>query len=79
LDIDILLWPLYVDYSIEQWSSELIEYAERTRGMPFDILFVNSYVEDEKRAFGGCYIFRDGEIIKELSLGQQGVLYYEKY
>lgn len=78
LEIDILLWPVYVDYSLKTWESVLGEYADRTKGLLCDVCFVNSFVEAAEAAKGGCYVFRDGEIVKELPLGQQGVLVYEK-
>ena len=33
------------------------------------VLMINSYVEDEKRAKGGCCIFQNGHVLKELPMG----------
>lgn len=40
------------------------------------VLMINSYVEDEKRAKGGCCIFQNGHVLKELPMGELGVLEY---
>lgn len=78
LKADFVLWPLYVDYSVDKWEKgEREEYALQAKQTQAPVLMINSYVEDEKRAKGGCCIFDDGDVLKELPMGNLGVLEYE--
>ncbi|WP_162265484.1 carbon-nitrogen hydrolase family protein [Abyssisolibacter fermentans] len=78
LKADCVLWPLYVDYSINKWQSrEKDEYAKQVKEIQAPVLMINSYVEDENRAKGGCCIFQNGHVLKELSMGDLGILEYE--
>ncbi|WP_350344783.1 carbon-nitrogen hydrolase family protein [Proteinivorax tanatarense] len=54
MNMDALLWPLYVDFSIEQWNESFQkEYVERTQKLPYPALMINSFVENSQRAKGG--------------------------
>ncbi|WIV11526.1 carbon-nitrogen hydrolase family protein [Proteiniborus sp. MB09-C3] len=78
LKADCVLWPLYVDYSIDKWENgEREEYAHQVKEIQAPVLMINSYVEDESRAKGGCCVFQNGHVLKELPMGSLGVLEYE--
>ncbi|MBI9011512.1 MAG: hypothetical protein JEZ08_04720 [Clostridiales bacterium] len=78
LRIDALLWPLYIDFSMTAWHQQYLdEYLERTSVLPYDVYMINSFVEDDNRSNGGCYVFRNGQVIGELSMGKMGVLTVE--
>lgn len=75
MKMDALLWPVYMDYSVEEWNGSLLkEYAERTESLPYPVLMINSYVEDPQRAKGGCYVFLQSRIVSALPMGSLGVL-----
>jgi N-carbamoylputrescine amidase len=75
LDFDCLLWPLYVDYSLDKWQSgALDEYIAQTAKIKRPCLMVNSFVDDPKRAKGGCYVFDKGKAVSALPMGNTGVL-----
>ena len=77
LKADCVLWPLYVDYSVDKWENgEREEYALQVKKIQVPVLMTNSYVEDENRAKGGCCVFRDGHVLKELPMGSLGILNY---
>lgn len=76
LAIDCLLWPNYVDYSNEKWKAEKGEYARQVQPISAPVLLINSYVEQTDRAKGGCCVFKNGEVVKELPSGEVGVLAY---
>ncbi|MDY0277235.1 MAG: carbon-nitrogen hydrolase family protein [Acholeplasma sp.] len=71
IDADIILWPLHVDYSLKQWNIEKNDYVIQTSKINKPILFVNNY---SNSSLGGCYLFTNGMIEKELKLGKQGIL-----
>ena len=78
LEIDCLLWPNYLDYSLEKWESgEKEAYARQVQGISGPVLMVNSYVKEDQRAKGGCCVFQNGLILQELPVGNLGVLVYE--
>ena len=75
LEPDVVLWPLYVDFSVEDWTTnQLADYVQQVEPLNAPVLLVNSFVDDDSRANGGCYVFYEGRIIKSLNTGQQGVL-----
>jgi len=75
MKMDALLWPLYLDFSIEKWNrSYQKEYVERIQNLPYPVLMINSFVEDPHRANGGCYVFHQNEIISYLPMGKRGIL-----
>lgn len=77
INADVFLWPLYVDYSTEKWNKELVEYIDRVKNIKCPVCMINSYVEDENRANGGCYVFFNNEVIKSLPMGNVGILEFK--
>ncbi len=77
LEIDALLWPVYVDFSVEKWKTMKYEYAERVKNIKVPILFINSYLDMENKARGGALVIKDGDILEELEMEDIGVLLYE--
>ena len=78
MKMDALLWPLYIDFSIEDWNKTYKkEYAERTKNLPYPALMINSYVEEPKGAKGGCYVFYQNQIISSLPMGNIGILEFD--
>lgn len=78
IEIDALLWPLYIDFSVDEWNESFLkEYTERTGNLLYPTLMINSYVEDSKGANGGCYVFHKNDVIVSLPMGSIGVLEFE--
>lgn len=77
-DMDALLWPLYIDFSADEWlRTHETDYASRVQVLGCPALMVNSYVNDPKRSNGGCYIFHHGKTIGSLPMGGTGILQYQ--
>ena len=77
---EITFWPLYIDFSREEWygeENERRQYAEKAAEFGGHVLMINS-VDDplpqESAALGGCYHFCEGVIKAEWPLGQEGML-----
>lgn len=76
--LDALLWPLYVDYAIDEWEESIQkEYAQRTQDLPCPVLMINSYAEGPERAKGGLYVFYRNEVLASMPMGRKGVLQFE--
>ncbi len=74
---DIVLWPLFVDFSIQEFESQYKkEYAEQANKLKSKVLFINS-ISKESKAFGGSFEFLNEDIINELPIGTEGILYVE--
>lgn len=73
--VDAVLWPLYIDYSPDSWIlNARQEYADQVSSISCPILMINSYSVDENEAKGGCCVFNQGKIVKELPIGKNGLL-----
>lgn len=75
IDKEIILWPMYIDFSKKRWEiSEEEQYIEKSSSFGVPALMYNSYKDDPKGADGGCYVFKDGELVDSLAMGSEGVL-----
>lgn len=75
---DFTLWPLYTNYDIETWEGgEKQEYALRVASLNRPVLMVNCIDEGENIAVGGAFVFEDGKVKQELSMGEKGFLVFE--
>lgn len=71
---DILIWPVYVCWTKEEWESGgKFEYAEQAKLCCENTLYVNSVCHGD--AFGGAAHFCGGVIEKELPIFNEGLLY----
>ncbi|MDR0846436.1 MAG: carbon-nitrogen hydrolase family protein [Lactobacillales bacterium] len=75
---DIVLWPLYIDYSVKVWNdSELYEYANEVARVEAPVLMINSFNTEYEGAQGGAYQFRYGRVLDALDPGESGILVVE--
>ncbi|MEX5397150.1 carbon-nitrogen hydrolase family protein [Streptococcus sp. ZJ93] len=77
LEYDICLWPVYIDYTPEEWQTAQHEYAEQTKRISKPIYLVNSYSTDKQEAYGGVYLFEKGQITPILPIGSHGIVKIE--
>jgi len=71
---DLLFWPVYVDYSEEQWQTAQTEYAEQAQKVCSDVLMINAL---DRNARGGSCHFCNGEVTAMQPLGEEGLLIVE--
>lgn len=73
---DLLLWPVYVSYSVEEWENGTkTEYAEQAAMCRPNTLFINPICESD--ALGGAAFFENGTIKEELPINNEGILFVE--
>ena len=71
---NLLIWPVYVNYSVEEWNSgALDEYAAQAAVAAKDVLMINP-LDNEPENHGGSFYFRDGKIIARLPFDEEGIL-----
>jgi predicted amidohydrolase len=74
---DVVLWPVYLNYTSETWNNlEKEEYATRAKLLGKRVLLFNS-ISLNPVALGGCYDYQNGNIIKDLPMENDGILYVE--
>ncbi|MFZ3070660.1 MAG: carbon-nitrogen hydrolase family protein [Anaerolineaceae bacterium] len=72
---ELVLWPLYLDYTTEQWvSGEREAYARRAGELNVPVLMINSYVDALNLAKGGACVFSNGMVAQELPMEETGLL-----
>ena len=75
LEPELILWPLYIDYSTEEWlAGDKDEYVRQVSGLNAPVLMVNSFLQESKGAVGGAYLFHGGMVKASLPLGETGSL-----
>lgn len=71
-----LLWPVYVNFSLEEWETEAPQYAQQAALAAKKVLLVNSITEDPE-AVGGAFCYENGEITAQLPFRTEEILYVE--
>lgn len=76
---DLLLWPVYVDFTPKEWQEQyLSEYARQAALACGDTLLINSVTAmPDEVCFGGCARFLDGTVGTVLPPGEEGLLIVE--
>lgn len=75
-EADLLFWPVYVDFTPEQWANgEQAAYAAHAGTVCSTTLLINSHCDGEDRAKGGCCLFSQGQVIDALPMEQEGLLF----
>ena len=81
LNPEVVFWPVYTDFNFEEWNTEMKhEYAEQAGKLSAKVLYVNSVCLDKEGgeiAKGGAALFENGDIVKEIPSGEEGVLIVE--
>ena len=73
---DVLFWPVYVGWTKEEWENGgKMEYVEQAKMCCPKTLYVNSICKED--AFGGAVFFVDGQIQRELTIYNEGILFVE--
>ena len=69
----LLIWPVYVNYSEEQWQEEMKEYAAQAKLAAKDVCMINS-ISEEPASVGGAFYFEDGSLVNEPVFGVENIL-----
>ena len=72
----IVLWPVYVNFTLDEWPQEEMEYAKQASKISERVLMVNSLSVDPV-SHGGTFDFKEGEIINKLPHDLEDILIVE--
>ena len=70
----ILLWPIYVCFSLDEWKDELAGYGVQAGTACDRVLMVNCIDPD---CHGGAFFFEKGEVKQALAFDEESILYCE--
>ena len=73
---DLLIWPVYVDFSLEEWKNEIFDYASQAALAAGQTLMVNS-ITKEPGSHGGAFFFQDGAVMQRLPFDEEALLIVE--
>lgn len=69
----VLLWPVYVNFSLEEWREQEPAYAKQSSLAARQALMVNSISSDPK-SYGGAFYFKDGNLVSRTEYGKEDIL-----
>ena len=70
----LLLWPVYVNYTVEEWNSgALDEYAVQSALAANDVLMINP-IDNDPVNHGGSFRFHHGKTIARIPFDQEEIL-----
>ncbi len=70
----LLLWPVYVNYTTEEWNSGVLdEYAAQSLLAAGDVLMINP-LDNEPENHGGSFHFHHGKTAARIPFDQEGIL-----
>ena len=72
----LLIWPVYVNFELEEWPQYEMEYAAQATLAARRTLMVNP-ISHEPVSHGGAFYFVDGKIEKKLDYDTEGILIVE--
>lgn len=76
MDCDLLLWPIYVNFTLDDWQTLKYEYATRAGLACSQVLMINS-LSEEPKSYGGSFHFSNGKIHDSIPFGKEGLLVVE--
>lgn len=69
----LLIWPVYVSFSLDEWTRYEIEYAEQAQLAARKVLMINS-ISQEPKSHGGAFYFVGGKIEKKQPYDTEDIL-----
>ena len=74
---DLLIWPVYVNFSLEEWNSGTIEeYATQASLVAHDTLMINC-IDNDPVNHGGSFHFQNGHVVESIPFDQEDILIVE--
>lgn len=71
---DLLIWPVYVNFSIAEWEQgELADYARQAALAANNVLMVNP-IDRDPESHGGAFFFQNGRIAGRTPFDQEKIL-----
>lgn len=72
----ILIWPIYVNFTLDEWRTYEAQYAERAL-IAADRAFVINSISKEPKSHGGAFYFSNGKVERKLPYDVEDILIIE--
>lgn len=72
----LLIWPVYVNFDLDEWTRYETEYARQACLAARQTLLVNP-ISREPKSYGGAFYFVDGRVEQKLAYGREDILVVE--
>ncbi len=72
----ILLWPVYVNFSLDEWNKYESEYADQAYLAADKTLLINS-LTDEPESIGGAFLLEKGRITARVPYDSEQMLFVQ--
>lgn len=73
---NLLIWPIYVNFTLDEWAQYEVEYAEQAYLAAKQTLMINSISENPK-SHGGAFYFVDGKLEDKIEYDIENILVVE--
>ncbi len=73
---DLLIWPVYVNFDLEEWEAYEQDYADQALLASRQALMINS-ITDNPISHGNAFYFYDGKVKQKLGYDTEAVLIVE--
>jgi len=70
---NILIWPVYVNFSLEKWNTIQFDYAKQANKAASRTLLVNP-IDRNPQSIGGALYFENGQIVSSSGFGEEKIL-----
>lgn len=69
----LLIWPVYINFGLDDWANEESEYAEHAATVAKDVVMINS-ISDAPVSHGGAFYFKEGKTVVRTGFDSEEVM-----
>ncbi len=73
---NLLIWPVYVNFELEEWKQEIRDYAEHSARIADDTLMINP-IDNCPMNHGGAFHFHKGNLVDRIPFDTEDILIAE--
>ena len=70
---NLLIWPVYVNYGLDEWNQGILDYAEQAAGIADDVLMINP-IDNAFVNHGGAFHFHKGKPVERSPFDTESIL-----
>ena len=70
---NLLIWPVYVNFELEEWKQRIPKYAEQAAGIADEVLMINP-IDNCPISHGGAFHFHKGKLIERIPFDTEDTL-----
>lgn len=71
-----MIWPVYVNFTLNEWKKEILDYAFQAKQSSPLTLMINS-ISKEPSLHGDAFVFKNGIVEHKTDFDKEIILVYE--